>query len=145
MEEPSTPPEAGVLAVTRTCHIPLRELTWRFSRSGGPGGQHANTSDTRVEVVFDAAGSPSLTEAQRARIVERLGPEVRAVAADDRSQARNRAVALDRLRTRLAVALTPRANRRPTRPGPAAVARRLEAKRRRGARKRERRPPDWGE
>jgi ribosome-associated protein len=90
-----------VLVVTRSCAIPLAELRWRFSRSGGPGGQHANTSDTRVEVIFDVAGSPSLRPSQRARLLERLGPEVVAVAADERSQVRNRALALERLAGRL--------------------------------------------
>ena len=85
--------QPGVLRVTRSCSIPLAELSWRFSRSGGPGGQHANTADTRVEVRFDVAGSPSLGPRQRARLIERLGPEVRVVAADERSQARNRALA----------------------------------------------------
>ncbi|HEY9558294.1 MAG TPA: aminoacyl-tRNA hydrolase, partial [Acidimicrobiales bacterium] len=77
----------GVLRVSRSCTIALSELTWRFSRSGGPGGQHANTSDTRAEVVFDVAGSPSLGPRQRERIMARLGPEVRVAASDERSQA----------------------------------------------------------
>ena len=79
-----------LLRVSRTCAVDVDELQWRFSRSGGPGGQHANTSDTRVEVRFDVASSASLGPRQRARLLERLGPEVRAVAADSRSQARNR-------------------------------------------------------
>ena len=128
-----------VLVVSRSCVIPLAELRWRFSRSGGPGGQHANTSDTRAEVVFDAAGSPSLGAGQRQRIVDRLGPEVRVVAADERSQARNRALALDRLRERLAAALVVATPRRPTRPSTGARQRRLDEKRRRGDVKRMRR------
>ena len=127
------------LRVTGTCAIPLEELEWRFSGSGGPGGQHANTSNTRVEVRFDVAGSPSLSPAQRARLLERLGPLVRVVAADTRSQARNRELVLSRLRERLADALrTPRA-RRATAPSAAGRRRRLEAKRRRGDLKRQRR------
>jgi ribosome-associated protein len=130
------------LEVTRGCAIPLSELQWRFTRSGGPGGQHANTADTRVEVAFDVAGSPSLRPEQRRRLLERIGPEVRAVAADERSQARNRALALDRLRTRLAAGLRVAPARRPTRPSGASRRRRLEAKRRRSEVKRRRRPPD---
>ncbi|MGH9151494.1 MAG: aminoacyl-tRNA hydrolase, partial [Acidimicrobiales bacterium] len=93
------------LRVTSSLTIPLEELEWRFSRSGGPGGQHANTADTRVEVRFDVAGSASLGPRQRARLVERLGPSVRVVASDSRSQARNRELALERLRSRLAEGL----------------------------------------
>jgi ribosome-associated protein len=127
------------LRVTGTCAIPLEELEWRFSGSGGPGGQHANTSNTRVEARFDVAGSPSLSPAQRARLLERVGPVVRVVAADTRSQARNRELALARLRERLADALrTPRA-RRATAPTAGARRRRIEAKRRRGDLKRQRR------
>ena len=127
------------LRVTGTCAIPLDELEWRFSGPGGPGGQHANTSNTRAEVRFDVAGSPSLTESQRARLVERLGPVVRVVAADTRSQARNRELATSRLRERLSEALrTPRA-RRATAPTAAGRRRRLDAKRRRSDLKRQRR------
>jgi len=132
-----------VLQVTRTCAIPLSELRWRFTRAGGPGGQHANTSDTRVEVTFDVASSPSLGPRQRDRLLRKLGPEVRAVAADERSQARNRALALDRLRARLADGLHIDAPRRPTKPSKAAVERRLADKRRQSERKRRRR--DLGE
>jgi ribosome-associated protein len=127
------------LRVTGTCAIPLDELEWRCSGPGGPGGQHANTSNTRVEVRFDVAASPSLEPQQRARLLERLGPVVRVVAADTRSQSRNREVALARLRDRLAAALrTPRA-RRATAPTRTARRRRVEAKRRRGDLKRQRR------
>jgi ribosome-associated protein len=131
----------GVLRVTPSCSIPLDELEWRASRSGGPGGQHANTSDTRVEVAFSIGDSPSLGPRQRARLLERLGPVVRATAAETRSQARNRELALERLRGRLAAGLRVQRPRRPTAPTEAARRRRLEAKRRRSARKRERRPP----
>ena len=131
-----------VLQVTRRLAIPVEELRWRFSRSGGPGGQHANTADTRVEVRFDVDGSPSLDEAQRARLVARLGPEVRVVASDRRSQARNRELALERLAGRLAEALAVETPRRATRPTRASVHRRLESKRRRAQRKAGRRPVD---
>jgi ribosome-associated protein len=130
-----------VLRVSRSLAIPLSELRWRFSRSGGPGGQHANTADTRVEVRFDVAGSPSLGPRQRARLLDRLGPEVRVSAADERSQARNRAVAQERLAQRLAEALRTEAPRRPTRPTEASVRRRMEEKRRRSERKAQRREP----
>lgn len=127
------------LRVTGTCGIPLDELEWRFSGPGGPGGQHANTSNTRVEVRFDVEGSPSLSPSQRARLLDRFGPAVRVVAADTRSQARNRELALSRLRERLADALrTPRA-RRATAPTAGARRRRIDAKRRRGDLKRQRR------
>lgn len=127
---------AEELVVTRACRIPLAELEWRFSASGGPGGQHVNTSNTRAEVRFDVAGSPSLGPRQRARLLERLGPVVRVVASDERSQARNRQLALDRLRSRLAAALRVQRERRPTAPSRAARERRLEAKRRQGDKKR---------
>ncbi|MFI5046554.1 MAG: alternative ribosome rescue aminoacyl-tRNA hydrolase ArfB [Acidimicrobiia bacterium] len=132
------------LRVTSTLSIPLEELSWRFARSGGPGGQHANTSDTRAEVRFDVAESRSLGPRQRTRLLARLGPVVTASSADSRSQARNREVALDRLRTKLADALRVDRPRRPTRPRPAARERRLDVKRRQSARKRDRRPPDPG-
>ena len=131
----------GELRVSRTCSVPLEELDWRFSASGGPGGQHANTANTRVEVRFDVAGSPSLGPRQRARLLERLGPEVRVVASDERSQSRNRSLALDRLRSRLADALRHQPPRRPTAPTEAARRRRLEAKRHRGQVKRLRAAP----
>jgi ribosome-associated protein len=131
----------GVLRVTPTCRIPLAELEWRVSRSGGPGGQHANTADTRVEVRFSVADSAALGPRQRARLLERLGPVVRAVAADSRSQARNRALALARLAARLAAGLAVTPPRRPTRPSGAAVSRRLDAKAHQARRKAARRRP----
>jgi ribosome-associated protein len=127
------------LRVTGTCAIPVEELEWRFSGPGGPGGQHANTSNTRVEVRFDIAASPSLGAQQRTRLLERLGPVVRVVAADTRSQARNRELALSRLRERLAAALRTPRPRRATAPSAASRRRRVEAKRRRGDLKRQRR------
>ena len=131
--------------MSRSCTIPLSELRWRFSRSGGPGGQHANTADTRAEVVFDVAGSPSLGPRQRQRLLERLGPEVRVAAADERSQARNRALALERLRDRLSAALRVETPRTATRPTRSSKVRRVEAKRRRSDTKRLRRPVDPGD
>ncbi len=113
----------------------------RASRSGGPGGQHANTSDTAVEVSFDVAASRSLGPRQRARLLARLGPVVRARAADTRSQARNRELALERLAARLAAALRTTRPRRATTPPAGARHRRLDAKRRRGDVKRGRARP----
>jgi ribosome-associated protein len=133
---------ADVLRVTRTCAIPLDELEWRFSASGGPGGQHANTSNTRAEVRFDVRASPSLGPRQRARLLERLGPVVRVVASDERSQTRNRQLAIDRLRSRLAEGLRVAKPRRPTAPSKAARERRLSAKHRRADVKRRRARPD---
>ena len=130
------------LRVSGSLTIPMAELSWRFSRSGGPGGQHANTSDTRVEVRFDIAGSPSLGPRQRARLLERFGPEVWVVAADERSQARNRSLALERLSERLADALRIETPRRATRPTKASVRRRLKGKRRQSDRKADRRRVD---
>ena len=132
----------GWLQVTRTCRIPLAELEWRVSRSGGPGGQHANTSDTRVEVVFRVDESNALGPRQRDRLLDRLGPVVTAVAADSRSQARNRTVALERLRSKLAAGLHVAPTRRPTRPSATAKAARVQQKRHRGEVKRTRRAPD---
>lgn len=136
-----------VLEVSRDLRVPLAELEFRASRSGGPGGQHVNTSATRVELWWDVAGSPALTEEQRARLLERLAPRLdgtgrlRVVASASRSQLRNREAATERLRELVAGALTVPKVRRPTRPTRAAKAARLEAKRRRGAIKRDRRPP----
>jgi ribosome-associated protein len=126
------------LRVTPTCVVRMDELDWRFSASGGPGGQHVNTANTRAEVRFDIASSPSLGPRQRARLVERLGPEVRVVASDERSQLRNRELALERLRSRLADALKVEAPRRATKPTKAAKERRLEQKRHRSETKRRR-------
>jgi ribosome-associated protein len=125
--------------------IPLAEIELRASRSGGPGGQHANVTSSRVEAVFDVAGSRALSEEQRRRIQSRLGPRVTAQAQDTRSQTRNRELALARLEERLGRALATHNRLRPTRPGRAAVERRLEAKRRHAERKRRRRKPrgDW--
>ncbi|MDQ3106925.1 MAG: aminoacyl-tRNA hydrolase [Actinomycetota bacterium] len=133
--------DEGMLRVTRSCAIPLAELEWRFTPSGGPGGQHANRSNTRAEVRFDVRASPSLSELHRERLLERLGEVVRVVADDERSQLRNRELALERLRARLAEALRVERTRRPTAPTRASKQRRLESKKRRGDVKRTRRPP----
>ncbi len=136
-------PAADGLQVTPALRIPLSEVHLRFTPSGGPGGQHANKVATRVELRFDVAGSPSLTPGQRARLLSRLGPEVRLVVDEERSQRRNRTLALERLAQRLAAGLRVTPPRRATRPTKGSVERRLEAKRRQSARKRERRPgPD---
>jgi ribosome-associated protein len=133
--------ETGQLRVSRTCVIPLDELEWRFTATGGPGGQHANTANTRAEVVFDIANSPALGPRQRDRLLAKLGPSLRVVAGDERSQVRNRALALDRLRSRLAEALRIDKPRRPTSPSAAAKERRLQAKHRRSETKRMRQRP----
>src|SRR5215831_12992247 len=133
--------ERGGLRVSPTCVIRLDELEWRTTGSGGPGGQHANTSDTRVEVRFPIAGSTSLGPRQRERLLDRLGPVARATASDSRSQARNRELALERLRSRLAAALRVDPPRRATKPSKSAKEARLDAKRRQSARKQDRRRP----
>ena len=136
-------PDDRVLVVSRTCRIPLDELEWRFTASGGPGGQHANKANTRAEVRFDVANSPSLGPRQRARLLERVGPAVRVVASDERSQARNRDLALERLAARLAAGLRIDTVRVPTRPRRSAAVDRLADKRRRSETKRLRaRPTD---
>jgi ribosome-associated protein len=127
--------------ISRDVAVPLREVTLRASRSSGPGGQHANVTASRVEASFDVAASASLTDAQKARVMARCGPVVRAVAQDARSQARNRELALQRLQTRLTHAIAVPRARRATKPTAASKARRLEAKRRRSERKRARRRP----
>ena len=120
--------------------MPADEVVVKVSRSGGPGGQHANTSETRVELAWDVTGSAALTEAQRALLLDRLGPVVRAVAEDTRSQARNRDIAFERLAAKVDAALVVSRPRRPTRPSRGAVERRLSAKRRTAERKKGRRP-----
>lgn len=134
-------PDDGWFRVTSTCVIPTAELEWRISRSGGPGGQHANTADTRVEVRFRVEDSTSLGPRQQARLLERMGSVVTAVAADSRSQARNRELALERLRAKLAAGLQVEKPRRATRPTRSAKQARVEGKRRRSDVKRARRPP----
>jgi ribosome-associated protein len=121
--------------------IPLREISVRASRSSGPGGQHANVTASRIEATFDVAASTALSDEQKRRIIARLGPRVVAVAQDERSQTRNRELALERLARRLSGALAVRRPRRATRPTAASVRRRQAAKRRRSQRKDQRRPP----
>ena len=130
------------MPLTRDVALPLREVVVRASRSSGPGGQHANVTASRIEASFDVASSATLTDAQKARVIARCGPVVRAVAQDARSQAQNRELALRRLRDRLARALAVTRQRRPTKPTAASKVRRLEAKRRAGQIKRLRRPPE---
>jgi ribosome-associated protein len=118
------------------------EIAFRFSRSSGPGGQHAQKSSTRVEALFDVEGSESLTGAERARVLAKLGPVVRAVAQDERSQLRNRELATDRIVEQLREAVKVRRKRRPTKPTAASQERRLDEKKRRGQTKRLRRSTD---
>ncbi len=125
--------------------LPLHEIVLRTSRSSGPGGQHANVTASRVEAIFDVEASAALTEEQKRRVIARLGPRVTAVAQDARSQARNRELALERLRERLRDALVPPRPRRATRPTAASVRERLDSKRRQAARKRDRRRPPTDE
>jgi ribosome-associated protein len=131
--------DAGSIRISSSLRIPMSELQFRFSRSSGPGGQHANKVSTRVELRFDVARSPSLGPRQRSRLIDRLGPEVRIVADDERSQVRNRQRAVQRFRDRMADALRVETPRRPTRPSRAARERRLTDKRLRSERKRNRR------
>lgn len=130
-----------LLRITDELAIPLAEITMRASRSSGPGGQHANVTASRVEASLDVLASPSLSESQRQRLLARVGPRLAAIAQDERSQARNRDLALARLAERLAAALAVPKRRRPTRPTAASRERRLTDKRRGTERKRERRPP----
>jgi ribosome-associated protein len=137
--------ERQSIRVTRRLTLPLEEIELRVSRSSRPGGQHANTSETRVEAVFDVDASTVLTEAQKRRVVAKAGPVLRAVAQDERSQLRNRELAVERLVARLRDALKVERRRLPTRPTRAARERRLEAKKRRATAKQRRRPPDDSE
>jgi ribosome-associated protein len=121
--------------------IPLDEIHLRASRSSGPGGQHANVTASRIEAVFDVAASETLSDRQRALLRRKLGDQVTAVAQDARSQARNRELALERLREKLTEGLRRPKPRRPTKPSRAARQRRLEQKRKRSERKAQRRPP----
>ena len=129
------------IRVTRSVSLHPDEIELRVSRSSGPGGQHANTAETRVEAVFDVEASASLSAAQKRRVVARAGPVLRAVAQDERSQARNRELAVERLVAKLAEALRVERRRRPTRPTAASRERRLAEKRRRADVKRKRAAP----
>jgi ribosome-associated protein len=130
------------IRVTRSLVLPLREIELRTSRSSGPGGQHAQKSETRVEAVFDVEASATLSAAQKRRVVARAGPVLRAVAQDERSQARNRELALERLAAQLRQALRVERRRVPTKPTKASRERRLEEKSRRSALKRLRGRPE---
>ncbi len=130
-----------MLHVHRGLNLPLSEVAWRATTSGGPGGQHANRTLSRVEVEFDVAASTTLGPRQRARLLERYGPIVRAAAADTRSQARNRERALERLAARIHEGLRVEPERRATRPTKASRVRRVEDKRHRAKTKRQRRTP----
>ena len=132
------------LAVVDGLTIPASELAWRFTASGGPGGQHANRSNTKVELRFDIDRSEALTDGQRSRLKQKFGPVVAVVVDDHRSQTRNREIALDRMRSRLADALKVQKRRRPTKPGRGAKERRLDAKRQQSQRKKNRRTPRGG-
>src|SRR5918996_439728 len=132
---------ADWLQINDELEIPLEEIDLRASRSSGPGGQHANVTASRIEAVFDVEASEVLSEEQRALLLRKLGPRITAVAQDARSQARNRELALDRLREKLAEGLRRPKPRRPTKPSRAARERRLEQKRRRSERKARRKPP----
>ncbi len=127
--------------MTSRLAIPLEEVELRYSRSSGPGGQHAQKTETRVEAVFDVARSATLSEAQKRRLTARVGPVVRAVAQDERSQSRNRELALERLGQAIRAGVRVPRKRRPTKPSAASRERRLEEKRRRAERKRLRKPP----
>lgn len=129
------------VVVNAQCAVDSDELVWRFEPSGGPGGQHANRAHTRAVVTFDIAGSPSLTESQRARLVRKLGPVLSVAADDERSQRRNRELAQRRLVQRLDEALYVPPPRRKTRPSMGSVRRRLEAKAQHAQRKAGRRRP----
>ena len=118
----------GAVVVTRSVTIPATELTWRYSASGGPGGQHANTSNTKVEVVWDIDASEAINETQRARLVEKLGTVLRIAVTDERSQLRNRSIAEQRLKDRVAKALVIERPRKATKPSKGAKERRLKDK-----------------
>jgi ribosome-associated protein len=130
------------IQVTSRLAIPLEEVELRYSRSSGPGGQHAQKTETRVEAVFDVAGSATLSEAQKKRLTARAGPVVRAVAQDERSQSRNRELALERLGEAIRAGVRVPRKRKPTRPTAASRERRLEGKKRRASVKRMRQRPD---
>jgi ribosome-associated protein len=129
------------MRVTRSVVLPVSEVELRFSRSSGPGGQHANTSETRVEAIFDVESSSALSDAQKRRVLAKAGPTLRAVAQDERSQLRNRELAIERLVEQLRQALKVERRRVATRPTKASRERRLETKKRRSQTKKLRRPP----
>ena len=129
------------IRVTRSVAVPLSEIELRTSRSSGPGGQHAQKSETRVEAVFDVEASTALSDAQKRRVIGKRGPVLRAVAQDERSQLRNKELARERLVSALRDALRVERRRVPTKPSAASRKKRLEDKRRRGEVKQLRKPP----
>ncbi len=129
------------IRVTRSVAVPLSEIELRTSRSSGPGGQHAQKSETRVEAVFDVEASSALSDAQKRRVLAKAGPVLRAIAQDERSQLRNRELAIERLTEALRKALRVERRRVPTKPTAASKERRLEGKKRRSQVKRLRQPP----
>ena len=133
--------ERESIRVTRSVSIPLSEIDFRTSRSSGPGGQHAQKSETRVEAIFEVESSTALTDRQKQRVLRKAGPVLRAIAQDERSQARNRELAVQRVAHALREALHVERRRVPTKPGKAAVEKRLEQKRRRSQTKRLRQRP----
>jgi len=133
--------ERESIRVTRSVSLPLSEIEIRVSRSSGPGGQHAQKSSTRVEALFEVEASEALSDVQKRRVVGRAGPVLRAVAQDERSQSRNRELAVERLIEKLRAALAVPRPRRPTKPTTASRERRLAGKKRRGKTKRLRRRP----
>jgi ribosome-associated protein len=130
------------IRVTRTVTLPVSEIDLRFSRSSGPGGQHAQKSETRVEAIFDVEASAALSPVQKSRVVRKAGPILRAVAQDERSQLRNRELAVERIVESLREALRVERRRRPTKPTAGSRERRLESKRRRSETKQLRRRPE---
>jgi ribosome-associated protein len=134
--------ERDAIRVTRSVLLPLAEIELRFSRSSGPGGQHANTAETRVEAILDVEASSALTKVQKRRVVAKAGTTLRAVAQDERSQWRNRELAVERLVEQLRDALKVRRRRVATKPTKASRERRLESKKRRAQTKKLRRPPE---
>jgi ribosome-associated protein len=130
------------IRVTRTVAVPPSEIELRTSRSSGPGGQHAQKSETRVEALFDVEASTALSDAQRRRVLAKAGPVIRAVAQDERSQLRNKELATERVVAALRDALRVERRRVPTKPTAAARAKRVDEKKRRGETKRLRRPPE---
>jgi ribosome-associated protein len=130
------------IRVTRSVVLPLSDVEYRTSRSSGPGGQHAQKTESRVEALLDVEGTRALTDVQKRRVIARMGPVLRAIAQDERSQSRNKELATDRLVGQLREALKVPRRRRPTKPSKAAVERRIEGKKRRSQTKRLRRPPD---
>jgi ribosome-associated protein len=134
--------ERDAIRVTRSVVLPLADVQLRFSRSSGPGGQHANTAETRVEAILEIETTSALTDAQKRRVVAKAGPTLRAVAQDERSQLRNRELAVERLVEQLRQALKVERRRVATRPTAAARERRLDSKKRRSQAKKLRRPPD---